>query len=83
MDEFTKEYNALAAQRHLYMSLKEITAGIPRWRLHILEKDTAPNGGDMEILCIEAPTKKECLSRSTKMLKRRAEIEPQTEEKAT
>lgn len=71
LDEFMAVYDAFAGSRHLYMSLKELTKGIPRWRLHVLEKNAAPNGGDREILCVEHENKRECLIIATKRLKQR------------
>lgn len=71
MDEFMAIYEKYAGSRPMNMSLKEIKTGIPRWRLHIFEKGTAPNGGDMELLCIERPTKEECLQEGTRKLKER------------
>lgn len=71
LDEFMAVYDAFAGSRELYMSLKELTKGIPRWRLHVLEKNTAPNGGDREILCVEHKDKRECLIMATERLKRR------------
>lgn len=75
LNEFMAVYEEFAKLRPLYMSFTEITKGIPRWRLHVLEKGTAPNGGDMEILCIEDPDKRECLKRGIKTLKERVKIE--------
>lgn len=71
LDEFMAAYDAFAGSRELYMSLKELTKGIPRWRLHVLEKNTAPNGGDREILCVEHKEKRECLRIATQRLKQR------------
>ena len=45
-EEFEKICNEVLAGRPIYKSLKFIESGIPRWRLHILEHNTAPNGGD-------------------------------------
>lgn len=58
--EFDEEYKRFSNGRDMYMSLKEITTGIPRWRLHIFERNAAKTGaGDMEILCVERPTEEE------------------------
>lgn len=70
-EEFERVYAELSGSRPLYKSLKHITTGIPRWRLHIFERGTAPNGGDMELLCVEKPTKEECLQEGTRKLKER------------
>lgn len=75
LDEFEELYSQIAGRRCLHKSLKEIKTGIPRWRLHILEKGTAPNGGDMEILCIEKPTQEECLQEGARKLKERIKSE--------
>lgn len=82
MSEFMAVYGEYAGSRPMNMSLKEITTGIPRWRLHIFEKGTAPNGGDMELLCVEKPTKAECLARGTVILKERLRNEQKAKKKA-
>lgn len=69
-EEFEKVYNQLSGSRALYMSLKEIKTGIPRWRLSILEKGFVPTGGDGELLCIEESTEEECLREGTRRLKK-------------
>lgn len=74
-EEFERAYAELSGGRPLYKSLKHITAGIPRWRLHVFEKGTAPTGGDREILCIEKPTQEECLKEGTIKLKERIKSE--------
>lgn len=71
LNEFMEVYGAFANDKHLYMSLRELTKGIPRWRLHVLEKNAAPNGGDREILCVEHSNKGECLRIATERLKKR------------
>ena len=71
LDDFMAVYDAFAGSRELYMSLRELTKGIPRWRLHVLEKNAAPNGGDREILCVEHSNKGECLRIDTERLKKR------------
>ena len=48
-EEFEEICNEVLAGRPIYKSLKFIESGIPRWRLHILERNTAPNGGDREL----------------------------------
>lgn len=82
LDNFMAVYEEFAQLRPLYMSFKKIKTGIPRWRLHVLERSTAPTGGDMEILCIEAPNKAECLRRGIKTLKERVKIEQKAEKEA-
>lgn len=69
LDEFMAVYKQLSGSRLLYMSLKEIETGIPRWRLQVFEKGTAKTAGDMELICVEKPTKEECLIEGTKKLK--------------
>lgn len=71
MNEFMETYGIFAGSRNLYMSMRELKKGIPRWRIHILEKNTAPNGGDRELLCVEHEDKAECLRIATDRLKRR------------
>ena len=68
-EEFEKIYNQLSGSRNIYMSLKEIKTGIPRWRLSILERGFAPIG-DGELLCIERFTEEECLREGTSRLKK-------------
>ena len=75
LENFMAVYEEFAKLRPLYMSFKEITTGIPRWRLHVLERGTAPTGGDMEIICIEDPDKSECLRKGIKTLKERVKVE--------
>lgn len=70
-EEFERVYAELSGRRPLYKSLKHITAGIPRWRLHVFEKGTAPTGGDRELLCIERPTKEAALAAGGKILRER------------
>lgn len=69
-EEFEELYSQLSGSRPLYKSLKQITSGIPRWRLHVFEKGTAPTGGDREILCIERPIQEECLKEGMQPLRR-------------
>ena len=81
--EFEAEYKRILGSRDVYMYLKEITTGIPRWRLHIFERNAALTGaGDMELLCIERPTEEECLKRATEALKEREQFEQKAKEKA-
>ena len=81
--EFDEAYQRFSNGRDMYMSLKEITTGIPRWRLHIFERNAAKTGaGDMEILCVERPTEEECLKRATEALKEREQFEQKAKEKA-
>lgn len=82
IDEFMAVYGVYAGSRPMHMSLKEIKTGILRWRLHIFEKGTAPNGGDMELLCVEKPTKAECLERGISILKERLRNEQEKEKEA-
>lgn len=82
LNEFMAVYEEFAQLRPLYMSFKEITTGIPRWRLHVFERGTAPTGGDMEILFIEDPDKAECLRRGIKTLKERVKVEQKAEKEA-
>lgn len=70
-EEFEEICNEVLAGRPIYKSLKFIESGIPRWRLHILERNTAPNGGDRELLCIERPTKEAALAAGGKILRER------------
>ena len=70
LDEFMEVYDAASGSRPLYMSLKEIKTGKPRWRIQVLEKSTATIGGDMEIIFAEKPTKEECLREGTRKLKK-------------
>lgn len=69
MDEFREAYGELAGSRLLYMSMNELKEGIPRWRLQVFEHGTAPQGGDILLLCLEKPTKEECLREGTEKLK--------------
>lgn len=69
-DEFEEIYNQLSKSRQIYMSLKEIKTGIPRWRLSILEKGFTPTGGDGELLCIERDTEEECMREGIKKMKK-------------
>lgn len=82
MDEFMRIYEEYKGSRPMNMIVRHIDSGIPRWRLHIFEKGTAPAGGDMEILCIEKPTKEECLGRCAEILKERIRNEQKAKEKA-
>lgn len=82
LNEFMAVYEEFAQLRPLYMSFKEIKTGIPRWRLHVFERGTAPTGGDMELLCIEDPDKAECLRRGIKTLKERVKVEQKAEKEA-
>ncbi len=82
LENFMAVYEELAKLRPLYMSFKEIKTGIPRWRLHVLERGTAPTGGDMELVFIEDPDKAECLRRGIKALKERVKVEQKAEKKA-
>lgn len=75
IDDFMAVYEEFAKLRPLYMSFKEIKTGIPRWRMHIFVRGTAPSGGDMELLCIEDPDKSKCLKRATNTLKERVKVE--------
>jgi len=62
MNAFMEEYEKATQHAELYMKLGKIDSGIPRWRLHVFAKDAAKTGaGDMELICIEKPTKAECL----------------------
>lgn len=70
IDEFMAVYDAASGSRPLYMSLKQIETGIPRWRLQVFEKDTATIGGDMLLLCVEKPTEEECLREGTEKLRK-------------
>lgn len=74
-EEFEELYSQLSGSRPLYKSLKQITSGIHRWRLHVFERGTAPTGGDREILCVERPTQEECLKEGIKTLKERIQGE--------
>lgn len=74
-EEFEEVYAKFTGSRPILKMLNHITSGIPRWRLHIFERGTAPNGGDMELLCIEKPTKEECLQEGTRKLKERIKSE--------
>lgn len=74
-EEFEKLYAQISGSRPLHKSLKQITSGIPRWRLHVFEKGTAPSGGDRELLCVEKPTKEECLRETARKLKERINSE--------
>ena len=69
-NEFEEIYEQISGSRSIYMSLKEIKTGIPRWRLSILEKGFAPTGGDGELLCIEESTEEKCLREGTRKLKK-------------
>lgn len=69
LSEFAEAYERLAGSRHTYKSLEHIKTGIPRWRLQVFEKDTATTGGDMLLLCIERPTKEECLIEGIERIK--------------
>ncbi len=82
LDNFMAVYEEFAQLRPLYMSFKEIKTGIPRWRLHVFERGTAPTGGDMELIFIEDPDKAECLRRGIKALKERVKVEQKAEKKA-
>lgn len=82
LGNFMAVYEEFAKLRPLYMSFKEIKTGIPRWRLHVLERGTAPTGGDMELIFIEDPDKAECLRRGIKALKERVKVEQKAEKKA-
>lgn len=74
-NDFMAVYEEFARLRPLYMSFKEIKPGIPRWRMHIFVRGTAPSGGDMELLCIEDSDKSKCLKRATNTLKERVKVE--------
>ena len=67
--EFDEAYSQLSGSRHTYKSLEKIKTGIPRWRFQVFEKDTATTGGDMLILCIERPTKEECMKEGIERMK--------------
>ena len=82
LENFMAVYEEFAKLRPLYMSFKEIKTGIPRWRLHVLERGTAPTGGDMELIFIEDPDKAECLRSGIKALKERVKVEQKAEKKA-
>lgn len=82
LDDFMAVYEEFAKLRPLYMSFKEIKTGIPRRRLHVFERGTAPSGGDMELLCIEDPDKSNCLKRGIKTLKERVKVEQKAEKEA-
>lgn len=82
LENFMAVYEEFAKLRPLYVSFKEIKTGIPRWRLHVLERGTAPTGGDMELIFIEDPDKAECLRRGIKALKERVKVEQKAEKKA-
>ena len=69
--EFEKVYEEFKGSRPMYKSLKCIGTGIPRWRLHILEKGTAPMGGDMELIFVERPTRDECLRSGIEAMRKR------------
>ena len=70
LSEFDEVYSQLYGSRPLYVSLKHIMTGIPRWRLQVFEEGTAPTGGDMLLLCIERPTEEECLRVGTEELRK-------------
>lgn len=69
VEEFAEVYSQISGSRPTYMSLEEIKTGILRWRLQVFEKNTATIGGDMLLLCIEKPTKEECLREGIRKLK--------------
>ena len=51
-----------------------MTMGVPRWRIHIFEKDAAPVG-DREILFAEDKDHNMCILKAKEGLKRRMSIE--------
>ena len=82
MDEFMQLYEQFRGSRPMNMSIKEIKAGIRRWRIHIFEKGTAPTGGDRELLFAEDPSKEKCLQKAINIMRRRMEHEQKAEKEA-
>lgn len=78
INDFIAAYEAFAEGRPVNFSFEKIKTGIPRWRMHIFERGTAPTGGDRELLCVEEPTKEGCLKKSIERLQNmmREEVQP-------
>lgn len=60
--------------RPMNMTKEHIETGVPRWRIHIFEKDAAPVG-DKEILFVEDKDHNMCILKAIEGLKRRMSIE--------
>ncbi len=71
MDEFNEVYKMIAGSRLVYVKIKRLAWGIPRWRLQVFEKDTAPHGGDRELLCVEHQNEEKCFQMAAKELRKR------------
>ena len=74
MDEFMRIYEEYKGSRPMYLIVKHIDSGIPRWRIHVFEKGTAPAGGDMELIFAEDPVKEICIHRAIEQIKRRMRL---------
>lgn len=77
-----KTYEEYRGSRPFNLLFNFIESGIPRWRLHIFEKGTAPSGGDREILMVENKNKEDCLSKAAGILRKRIESEQEASKKA-
>lgn len=80
--QFEQIYEEFSAGKDMIKTFEHIDTGIPRWRLHIFEKGTAPSGGDREILMVENKNKEDCLSKAAGILRKRIESEQEASKKA-
>lgn len=73
MDDFWKVYDDLADEYHLYMNLKKVRGGLPRWRLQVFGfEGTLGRSGDSEIICVEAPERDGVFQKAAVLLKERS-----------
>lgn len=71
MNEFFEIYDELSQQYPLYMELKHMRSGIPRWRLQVFGKNMARTSGDAGIICVECETRAAVFAESAVKLKAR------------
>lgn len=69
--QFEQLYEEFSAGKDMIKTFEHIDTGIPRWRIHIFEKHTAPSGGDREMLFAEDPDRDKCLQKAIDLLSTR------------
>lgn len=74
MDELETLFEEYKGSRPMNMTKEHIETGVPRWRIHIFEKDAAPVG-DKEILFVEDKDHNMCILKAIEGLRRRMSIE--------
>lgn len=74
MDELERLFEEYKGSRPMNMTMEHIETGIPRWRIHIFEKGTAPVG-DREILFVEDKDHNMCIQKTMEGIRRRMSVE--------